>query len=75
MKEKSLSDIQVGDAVVRILGGVEMRLLVTKITADEIQCGAWVFSRKNGAELDPDLGWNETHSGSFIQPALGRSPS
>ena len=73
MKEKSLSDVQVGDSVIRDMGGVEMPLRVTSISSSEIRCGDWVFSRKNGAEIDPDLGWNEAYTGSFIRPALGQS--
>jgi hypothetical protein len=73
VKEKSLSDVQVGDSVIRDMSGVEMSLRVTSITSSEIRCGDWLFSRKNGAEIDPDLGWSEAHTGSFIRPALGRS--
>lgn len=72
MKEKSLSDVQVGDTVIRNLGGVTMPLHVTKITSAEIHCGDWTFSRRTGGEIDPDLGWDEANSGSCIRPALGR---
>jgi hypothetical protein len=73
VKEKSLSDIQTGDIVIRDLGGVKMTLRVTNVTSTQIHCGAWLFSRRNGAEIDPDLGWDEAQTGSFIRPALGRS--
>ncbi len=49
-----------------------MPLTVTNITTTEIQCGAWVFSRKTGGEIDSDLGWDENSTGSYIRPALGR---
>jgi len=75
MKAKSLNDLQVGDAVIRDLSGVDMPLRVTNITPTEIHCGPWIFSRRTGGEIDPDLGWDETHTGSFIRPAFGRSVS
>ena len=73
MTEKSLSEIQVGDSVIRELGGAKMALQVTNVTSTEIQCGDWLFSRRTGAEIDPDLGWGESHTGGFIRPALGRA--
>ncbi len=72
MKTKTLDDLQIGDAVIRELGGATMPLKVTNITSTEIQCGAWVFSRKTGGEIDSDLGWDENATGSYIRPALGR---
>jgi len=50
-----------------------MPLQVTKVTPSEIHCGDWVFSRKTGGEIDPDLGWDEANTGSCIRPAFGRS--
>jgi hypothetical protein len=73
VKEKSLSDIQVGDTVIRNLAGAKMTLRVTNVTLTEIDCGAWLFSRRNGAEIDPDLGWDEAQTGSVIRPVSGRS--
>lgn len=73
MKAKALNDVQVGDSVIRDLGGVAMPLQVTTITPTEIHCGHWIFSRRTGGEIDPDLGWNEAQTGSYIRPALGRS--
>jgi len=75
MKAKSLNDLQVGDAVIRDLGGVTMPLRVTSVTPTEIHCGYWIFSRRTGGEIDADLGWDETNTGSFIRPALGKSPA
>ena len=73
MKAKSLNDVQVGDAVIRDLGGVTMTLKVTAITPTEIHCGPWIFSRRTGGEIDPDLGWDERQTGSCIRPAFGRA--
>ena len=72
MKVKSLDDVRVGDTVIRDLGGVAMPLQVTAITAREIHCGDWIFSRRTGGEIDPDLGWDATHTGSHICPLVGR---
>lgn len=74
MKAKALNDLQVGDVVIRDLGGVTMELRVTNVTPMEIHCGPWIFSRRTGGEIDCDLGWDETNTGSFIRPALGKSP-
>ena len=73
MKEKSLSNVEVDDTVTRDFGGVKMPLRVTNVTSVEIHCGAWHFSRRNGAEIDSDLGWDEAHTGSFIRPGFGRA--
>ena len=73
MMAKAITDLQVGDSVVREMGGVAMPLRVSNVTPTEIHCGAWVFSRKNGAEIDPNLGWDENATGSYIRPAFGRS--
>ena len=43
-----------------------MSLKVTALTQDRIICGCWEFSRRNGAEIDEDIGWNEQQTGSFI---------
>ena len=60
--------IEVGDIVLRLLGGsVPMRLQVTEVTEDRIICGWWTFSRRNGAEIDEDLGWDEKMTGSYIK--------
>lgn len=72
MKTKSLSDVQAGDTVIRDLCGVEMPLRVTNVTSTEIHCGAWIFSRGTGGEIDPDLGWDGVNTGSRIRPAFGR---
>ena len=60
--------LKVGDIVTRMLGGkIPLELKVTEITDDLIICGAWTFSKNNGAEIDEDLGWNEETTGSYIK--------
>ena len=64
-----LRNIRSGDTVERMLCGMlPMQLLVTEVTEDRIVCGAWEFSRANGAELDEALGWTGDESGSYIRP-------
>lgn len=59
--------LKVGDVIIRSLGGlIPMELKVTEITEDLIICGAWKFSKNNGAEIDEDLGWDEKNTGSYI---------
>jgi len=50
-----LSMIQVGDAVVRHLGSIDLNLVVTKVTDAKIYCGDWKFDKNTGAEIDKDL--------------------
>lgn len=65
---KSLAEIRVGDQVCRHLAGsIAMPLLVTDIQGNRIHCGPWIFSRANGAEIDPELGWDEQRAGSYIR--------
>lgn len=60
--------LKVGDKVKRyIAGAVFMDLTVTSIS-DYIYCGDYVFSKKNGAEVDEYLGWTEKATGSYIVP-------
>ena len=57
---KRLSELVVGDYVLRWLGGLPqpMRLPVKQVRADRIVClGGWEFDRKTGAEINEDLGW------------------
>jgi hypothetical protein len=62
-----------GDTVCRLLGGmIPMDLLASEVTDTEILCGernvGWMFCRKTGAEIDPELGWGAPplHTGSFL---------
>ena len=51
LRKKTLSELVVGDRVIRILGGeVAMPLPVTAVTESFIICGPYTFSRRNGAE-------------------------
>jgi hypothetical protein len=68
-EQKTLDQIQVGDVVVRTVGdSLPMEIKVTGGTKDRIYCGPWEFSRKNGAEIDDELGWDEFETGSYIRP-------
>ena len=66
---KTLSELVVGDSVVRTLAGsIDMPLKVTAVTDTRICCGPWEFSRKTGHEIDEDLDWDgETRYGSTIR--------
>lgn len=62
-----LSQLKPGDTVQRMIAGVlAMELRVTEVTDTQIICGPWTFSRRNGAEIDEDLDWNEQQTGSYI---------
>jgi hypothetical protein len=64
-----LQNIRPGDSVERLLCGMlPMQLVVTAVTQDRIICGAWEFSRTSGAEIDEELGWTDTETGSYIRP-------
>ena len=61
--------IKPGDTVTRLLAGIiPMPMTVTAVTPDRIICGAWSFSRANGAEIDEELGWDDFASGSYFSP-------
>ena len=62
-----------GERITRVEAHLSEAKDSTKATSTEIQCGDWLFSRRTGAEIDPDLGWGESQTGSFILPALGRA--
>jgi hypothetical protein len=64
-----LENLRVGDQVTRWLAGVvPMPLAVTAIKGGLIECGLWTFDARNGAEVDPELGWDEGGTGSYIRP-------
>lgn len=66
--KETLEHVKVGDKVVRMLAGtIPMTLGVTGLTEKEILCGPYTFSKVNGAEIDHDLGWDETKTGSFLK--------
>ena len=64
-----LRNVQPGDVVERLLcGTLPVQLEVTEVTPERIACGAWEFSRQNGAEIDEALGWTDEVTGSYIRP-------
>ena len=65
--ETQLALVKVGDTVTRMIGNIiPQKLTVTEITDDLIICGLWRFSKKNGSEIDEELGWDESHSGTYL---------
>lgn len=64
--QEYLKSLVVGDTVTRNMCGVKMPLKISEITDELIICGPWSFSKKTGAEIDEELGWNETRSGGSI---------
>lgn len=69
-KVVSFREAQVGDTVIRWLGGeIPHRLTVTKITDALIICSAWEFDRVTGAEVDSALVWGPPPgmTGSYLE--------
>jgi hypothetical protein len=67
---EDFSDIDPGEWVTRVLAGsIRMRLVVTEVLGPMLVCGDWMFDRRTGMEVDPELGWGpETGvSGSFLE--------
>ena len=47
----------------------DTRVICAPFPAAEPREGVWwEFSRRNGAEIDDEIGWSETVTGSFIVP-------
>lgn len=64
-----LQSLKPGDEVIRLLAGkIPIRLKVTMVLPDIIGCGPYVFSRRNGAELDEVIPFTEEFTGSWIVP-------
>lgn len=64
-----LHNVQPGDVVDRMLCGMlPMKLKVSEVNSKEIVCGCYRFDRTTGAELDEEMGWTATETGSYIQP-------
>lgn len=60
-------DVKVGDTVTRMIAGsIPMVLKVTAVD-EYIHCGPWKFSRKTGAEIDEEIGWDESTTGSVLK--------
>ena len=78
IKLNDLSDIQVGDKLIRNLAGMDMRVIVGQVTETQIKVGSddrvipwqigWTFDRATCAEVDEDLEWGPDYnrSGSHI---------
>lgn len=64
--------VKVGDRITRMLAGIPMHVIVTRVTDKLIICGSadgivkggdendhegWWFDRVTGAEIDEDLNW------------------
>jgi hypothetical protein len=63
-----LSNVKVGDEVIRLLSGViPMELFVTEVTDELIICGPWKFRKDTGGEVDEIMGWDGiTMTGSVL---------
>lgn len=64
LKHKKLSQVKIGDKIIRNICGTCMTFVVTDLTDTIIICGGdrnehngWWFDRETGAEIDEDLGW------------------
>ena len=66
MQTVSLNNVQIGDQLIRNMGGIILPVKVTKITEDKIYCGAWEFDKRTGAEIDEDLNWGPHGTGSYL---------
>jgi hypothetical protein len=61
-----LDNVQVGDHLIRNLGGINIPVTVTRIKNDKIYCGPWKFDMRTGAEIDKDLNWGPHGTGSYL---------
>ncbi len=67
VNSKKFDHVSVGDHLIRSIGGkIKMTVKVTLVTEDKIHCGAWVFDKKTGAEIDEDLEWGPHVTGSYL---------
>ncbi len=61
-----------GQRVTRMLAGVSKMVLTVESIDYEKNlirtAGGWDFCRSCGAEIDADLGWGHTGTGSFLVP-------
>jgi hypothetical protein len=69
----TISEVKVGDTVIRWLAGtLPMKLIVSAVTDNLIICGPWTFDRQAGFEIDEQIGWGvkgadgKIMSGSFL---------
>lgn len=64
----TFENVEVGDTVTRLICGIiPMELKVTKVDDNLIHCGAWTFDRVTGAEVDEDLDWGPSGTGSVLK--------
>ena len=68
----NLKYVVVGDIVRRQIADsakLVMKLKVTNVTGNTIECGPFVFDRATGAEIDESLHWGPSYgqTGSMIQ--------
>lgn len=63
-------DVKVGDVVTRLLAGkIPMRFKVSDVDENFIYCGGpegWKFDRDTGAEVDEELNWGNSGTGSYL---------
>jgi hypothetical protein len=78
----SLQDVEVGDGLIRMLGGsVPMHVVVTRADENFIYCATpcgrdeWTFERPTGVEYDPELHWGSSWgaTGSMVTEVIKRS--
>lgn len=67
-----LSGVKAGDTVERDMCGLKIPMEVEVVADGIIYCaGGWMFMVNNGAEYDPDLGWDGiTATGSMLTRVL-----
>lgn len=60
--------VKPGDKLTRVISGsVKMTVTVQAIDELFVYCrGEWKFSRLTGGEVDEDLGWTATQTGSWL---------
>lgn len=59
--------VRIGMKVRRMLAGkVPMELMVTDLNDTLVTCGWWTFDRTTGVEIDEELGWGLTITGSVL---------
>lgn len=56
----------VGHFAIRNMAGIEMHLRITEVSETRIICGPWEFDRATGAEIDEELGWGPSGTGSVL---------
>lgn len=58
---------KIGQLVTRMLAGcIPMELEITEIDEDFVHCGDWKFDKNTGIEIDEELEWDNSKSGSYL---------